>query len=355
MKISTKISIVLLLLSVACTKSDKNIIKINAEHIIENEASIIELSELSQAIDIITLETNDISLIGKIDDVVFYNDLLIILWEGNCSLFGINGNFLSHIGIRGNGPKEYRYFEYVFVFDNTIILYDSSKNKIFKYNTQGEFIAEHEVPINLRSSRGAYKINDTSIGFYLPDKGYDKNWKIIQMIDLNGAIGDSIVVPSKLMAFSNVNWYFKEGFIVENQQKELRLKYTFNDTIFTINNDNGNYLLTPTFLFELGKYSAVENAREKAFKAMFSSRRYDPFSTMAKIEFLGESNKFLFFGINGNREYFFDKNNMKYYKYEVKYGTSESLRLLKIDSCGNLWGEIEEDNNNVKLIRAYIE
>lgn len=342
-----KLYFLILLCAVAgCSaKESMSLVKIGAEKILNEEPEIKDLRELCDSLTVVQLETTDESMIGVIEDIVSYNDVLVLLWEGKCSIFKKDGTFVANVGVKGNGPNEFGWFEYAFVADGKIVLYDSSKNKLFQYDISGNFIAANEIPVRLGNSRGAFMPDSRFIGFYMPDKGYSKEWKMIHFVTVDGDLGDSVVVASKLSGPSNVNWYFKECSFIENQGG-VKVKYTFNDTVYNVVSDKGKYTLMPAMKFELGQYAAIENAREKSFQAMMTSVRYNPFDQMAKIELLGESDRYLFFAANGERGYLFNKSVGNIHKYKLTYNGCEDVRPVKIDTEGKMWAIVETDSNN---------
>lgn len=327
------------------TKESTPLIHVGSDQMFSMEAEKVDIAEFCGSVGTVALETSDESIIGVVDDIVAYDDKIVLLWEGKCSVFNKDGSFVANVGMKGNGPNEYGWFEYVFISsEGNIVLYDSSKNKLFHYDILGNFILANEIPVRLSNSRGAFMSDKSSIGFYMPDKGYCSDWKMIQFVGLDGSVGDSIVVSSKLTKPSNVNWYFKECSFVE-YENGTRVKYTFNDTVYNVVANKEGYSLDPAMVFDLGKYSAIENAREKSFQAMMTSARYNPFDYMAKIELLGESAKYLFFAANGSKEFFYDKSMDVIHRYAFVNDKSEEIIPLKIDKSGYIWMIKELDND----------
>ena len=326
--------------------SKGELLRITAGEAIGKEGTNIMLEELSEKVLEIPLETSDISLLDDISNIVPCKDHLLVLNGGKCSLFKEDGCFVAHLGNKGNGPQEYLYIEDAFVLKDTVYLYDSSKNKIYCFNFKGEYIRSNELQINLRHSRGAAMLPSGDIAFYLPDKGMSKEWRALTIMDTSGNLKDSIVMASKLASLSNINWYFKECSFV-GDGKWVRFKYMFNDTVYNIIQSKGKYEIVPAYVFELGNYKAIENAREEVVRTMMQPKMFNPFQVMAKTELLGENKNLLFFMANGHRGYFFKKKTGEVLKYNISgSGNAESddtFKLYFLDNNSILWGSIQKN------------
>lgn len=335
----------------SCSSSDTTVKTINAEQVAEKNAEIGTLVDLAERVEEIPLESCGGAMLDNISDIVPYKNLLLILNGGKCSLFNKEGNFISHLGTKGNGPQEYLYIEDAFARNDTIYLYDSSKNRILLFNQQGAYIKSVEFKENMGHSRGTAMLPNGQFAFYLPDKGEHPTWRTLTIFDASGAVVDSIARDSKLSRFSNINWYFKEGSFTEYKDV-VNFKYTFNDTIYRLVDIKGKLHAQPAYVFALGSAAAIENAREEVIKTMMQPKMFDPFKTMAKIELLGESSKYLFFKINGERGYFYNKYSGELCKYNP-----EPYMPFKLDSGGSLWcvKASENGDNNPIIVRAEIK
>jgi len=90
-----------------CTEvhsTDHHVIYINPQ-----KFSSKSISDFYQVTEIIPLETNEYSLIGRIDNIIFNEDKIIIgEYRGDAFLiFSRKGIFLEKVDRRGNGPHEY--------------------------------------------------------------------------------------------------------------------------------------------------------------------------------------------------------------------------------------------------------
>lgn len=319
------------------------------------------LENFAEKVIKIPLQSTDESLLDDITDIVPYKEYLLVLNGDKCSLFKQNGQFIAHLGNKGNGPQEYLRIEEAFAQNDTIYLYDSSKNRIHLFNLQGKYVNSTILQEDMRHSRGTAMLPDGQIAFYLPDKGINSSWRILTIFDRCGTIKDSIVMESKLSSISPINWYFKECSFTEYDGR-IRYKYTFNDTIYNLHKHKGKFHTQPAYIFALGDAKAIENAREEVARTMMQPKMFDPFKKMVKIELIGESDKYLFFAAKNRKEYFYNKETGEVHKYklfpkglEEKCTTDTKFFVpLKLSSNGILWCVMQSgnDNDNPIIIKA---
>ena len=114
-------------------------------------------SSMYKRIKTITLETNELCLIGIMNKMRIYNNYIIIL-DVNVAksvlIFDMNGRFIRKIGSVGQGNGEYiRPFDFTVDMEkNVIYVLDSYLSKINKYNLNtGEFIFSIVLDKNVRS------------------------------------------------------------------------------------------------------------------------------------------------------------------------------------------------------------
>ena len=108
--------------------------------------SPVRLSELSDDIKKIELETSDECVIGRIGQVLCDDDRIFILDMGAgrslIHAFDLSGKFLFAINRRGRGPGEYIYINAMAFDEVNKHLYITSQGKILKYDRNGNFIDE---------------------------------------------------------------------------------------------------------------------------------------------------------------------------------------------------------------------
>ena len=116
----------------------------------------LKVSQLGKNIRYVPLETTDSSLIGASCKVQLLEDAILITYgmrgESHCFLFDREtGKFIREIGHKGEDPRGYSEPK-VYVHPATGHLYfHRMPNKLIKYNQQGEFLGEVEMPNGLPS------------------------------------------------------------------------------------------------------------------------------------------------------------------------------------------------------------
>ncbi len=125
----------------ACGKIAETSSFIHEVLIPEIPGEAIKLSDLVDSVKLITLETTDQSIIGRIDEVLFFNELIIIR-DGITDailLFDEGGNFLSKINKKGRGPGEYLGLDKIMLDSQSeqIVIFDNLSDKMIYYSLNG--------------------------------------------------------------------------------------------------------------------------------------------------------------------------------------------------------------------------
>jgi hypothetical protein len=114
----------------------------------DNNSSDINLSYKKM----IPLETSDSCLIGSINQVEILCDKIFVLdafVSKKLYVFDIHGQFISTVGIRGQGPEEYLFPQSfsIHLKENTISIVDPQQNAFIQYDLNSfEFIEKKRVP-----------------------------------------------------------------------------------------------------------------------------------------------------------------------------------------------------------------
>ena len=106
----------------------------------------VSISSFADSVSFIRLETTDESLIGRISQVLFLDDLVIIEDNQTHSIFFFYrcGKFSHRIARRGRGPGEYITLTRAMLDaeNRRIMVYDVSSRKMLFYDLDGTFIRE---------------------------------------------------------------------------------------------------------------------------------------------------------------------------------------------------------------------
>lgn len=202
------------------------------------ETEFLKYSDIFESINIVRLETKNESLIGRIDKILYYNDMFFIMDQVQSKgvfVFDATGRFLTRIGRVGKGPGEYDMPNDIAIdpFAGHIMVYNHAGNKMLAYGFDGKFIEE----TRLRSRFKSFAILNKNVFAIYYD--YDQtnkpdqiNWNL-QIVHKNGEI-------------------YKEGFHIDKSTRHSRGSMNFfnighnsllvspgySDTIFSITQDS---------------------------------------------------------------------------------------------------------------------
>lgn len=291
-----------------CNKNTKEYDSINLINILNNKSTSIPLSNIYESELRIPLETSDSILIKYIWDIVVDNNLIYIEHDNRCSVFDKSGKYLRKIGNRGQGPEEYISITKIFTTDNKVLIHDSNKNKILIYDQKGKFINSINIPLKFLNIKQLE--NNNFIG-YIPNVTGHESIKF-GIFNKDGLLLDSI--PHNIQFEPKFTlWFTDEGKFFHYNQNTYFKEY-LNDTIYQVKNDK----LHPYLHFELGD----QRARNLARAELIGYSRNDTFfPNMAKVNIIGETNRFVFLRAKGFICY--DKINKTCNKIDSKYNDSE--------------------------------
>lgn len=244
----------------ATLNPDSSLQIIDIESNLDN-MKILNLSQLTNNIQYIPLETNETSAITWISKCDFSDSLIIMTDMQRCLLFDNKGKFISNIGRQGRGPGEFQYCLNV-VFGNNKNIYIQNLYDLDEYNLEGAFVKKHKnifrIPDN-KIMRSWLNINDSLFFGHVPNAtGLIEDKALI--INKNGEIKNSY----KNFVLFDRGWTSNSGF--ENHAHVYFFKNTifykefYNDTLFALNDQ---YHLIPKYAFTLGTYKEPLSERMK--------------------------------------------------------------------------------------------
>lgn len=104
--------------------------------------------ELFSKIDIIQLETNDISLVRTIDKLVTYDNNYYILdyRMSRILVFDTHGKFLFKIDNKGNGPDQYLNISDFDIYNGKLMFISAIDGRLHEYNLRGIFLKKYRLP-----------------------------------------------------------------------------------------------------------------------------------------------------------------------------------------------------------------
>lgn len=150
-------------------KTDINTIKVDIDNFQD-----ISLFDIFSKIEIIPLETNDISLIKNITKLISFDDKFFILdySKGEILIFNSKGNFLTKISDKGEGPNQYFNISDFDIdhTENILILLSPVSGSIYEYDIDGNFKKQYKLP-QIKSAYNRLKyLNKDTIVFWTFDE-----------------------------------------------------------------------------------------------------------------------------------------------------------------------------------------
>jgi len=215
----------------------------------------INLSEVAESIEYISLETNKDYLVGKINDLIITDDRFFVVGPFSCNVFDLQGNFLCNIGGKGNGPGEYNLINRCSVDEENKAVYIFTDHELYEYDYNGNYIQT----ITLKVRRPDEYWYET---IYIADSLF-LGTTTLGKLDMGNFCyifnknGDVITVNEK-KPFSepvDIKW-FKTQFAINNvliySGDYFLIKCGYDDTLYYLNN---KLKFEPKYVFNFGEYS----------------------------------------------------------------------------------------------------
>lgn len=264
-----------------------------------SEATEIKLSELgAEDIKYIPLETDSGSLMFKIKKLVKINDAYVINDYKRIISFTSDGKFISQVGKKGRGPKEYSFANDFSVNSNgNVYILSDDEDKIYVYNLNGKFLKYFNCP---PQTTDIWNIDDAIFCFSANKNGTITN--SFDILDNNGLV---------IRTFPNKYRYKPRKFytvlstecLLYKYQDETFVKEIFSDTVFKFKND----VITPAYIFNHTEELFPVKAREgkwglEVFKKYIIQRKFFRTENNVYYEFTYKGNSYGFLGtLKGNK------------------------------------------------------
>ncbi|RHJ85460.1 6-bladed beta-propeller [Parabacteroides sp. AM08-6] len=281
----------------------------------------IPMSIVFKSMKIIPLETNENSLIARINKIEIYNNWIFVIdnFKANTlHIFDKEGNYIKQIGRKGSDPGEYKQLS-TFTIDKQnkhVYLLDNYLHKIFIYDfIQNKCVKEISIKNHQYESFHMQYIDGflyTDVYSYNPQI---KKTPLIQKIDCeSGNIIKAFYDSSFNMDYVNRNEIESFAFypIANNN---FCFAQRFMNTILLIDQKN----ISPYFSFRHPNFVKKEEMEDAASKAYNSPKRSSIYITLKKgvysINEIFETNKHISFSYIMNRNVIrtilYDKTNNK--------------------------------------------
>lgn len=250
-----------LLCMLSCQSADTkdSIVKMDLETNLLNYKNL-KLSNLSDSIKVIALETNANCIIGDFSKLIKTKDFLLINGsDQHLFMFDLQGRFLREIGKQGRGSDEYLSLNDFAYSKKENLIYVNTIGASLKYTINGDFVTRINLPSNFMP---VFTITDNNYSCYA--KPYSPTKELVDSLDFVS------VFSSKGKSLKTI----KSGFVskkgltyfnwIYSKENNVYFKEEFNDNICCM---DANF--NKKVLIELGlgdKAFEVEHLNVKFFK-----------------------------------------------------------------------------------------
>lgn len=305
----------------ACTEpSIKQGCELNLEVAMKMEKRIL-LSELSDSLECVFLETNDSSLLGNRAYLLYANRENLFIKSGNVVYrFDQEGRFLNKIGQRGNAPEEYNSIHSASIDeDNERLLFYVGQKKVQFWGYDGSF--QEEIYLQIESEiTFTNLLNKGKIiaeGRRYLDAGLET---YIYTFDLNGKLLKEIPMGGDAL---KVNLSMHTSPLMYLKDDGVRYKDINTNFLYSFCEDS----IERQWNFNLGTYSPSRELLEDV------TQRETLMRDFAQLVDIQESNKRFYFLIVHN-------NELRGMVVDKKTGRLEYSQVMEIPQKG---GGIEND------------
>lgn len=198
------------------------------------------LTDLTNSINQIQLETNESALIGVIKDIKFFNDKFYINDGNQILVFNSNGNYLLKLGNQGGGPGEYGVIYSMDIDLNANLIYVSSVRKLIVFSADHKLIKEKNYPMLL----GYIKVIDKKIMIISDETSSDVENRLIRNTTLYELDSSLNIINNSIVRK-----------MIIDKNKSIGYNYKF----FISSDELGDYFFKPVFTPE-------ENFRDTLYK-----------------------------------------------------------------------------------------
>lgn len=278
----------------------------------------LDLSEIVDSMEIISLETTEKCLISEIDRIEINQDLIYVSDRTNAKIFVFTaqGKFLKSIGRQGMGPGEYSHLGNFTFKDDSIIVQDRFRSKYVTYDLSGNLSKEipydvfhlEIVPFN----NLAYFISSYIQSEYGNFNLYKFDFRIGKIV--------SSMIPFDNESIDKSTYGLRR--YTSKCGNEATLIYPLNDTIYTLREN----VVAPSYVVH---FTSKNLPKELTVDKNMLFRYIRKNGYLKGLEYLQNSQDYLL-------GYYIDKINFKYFIYN-KCDTSIDIgNRLKIGLLGGM-------------------
>ena len=275
-----------------------------------NKVDILKYDDHFCSTKIIPLETTQESLIGKIEKLYITSDHILVFDSKmmNLLLFDTDGHFIRKIGMKGNGPGEYNFFNDI-QFDkveSVVYAHERFQNCIYKYDLSGQLLEKTDrADVDFNSF---FKTND-GYWVYSCFKKNNSNGYNLMLLDNDLKNIKKKFFPQK--SFLNVS--FSSTFM-ENEGGRAFYIYPSSNVIYELVNEDVVPFAEVNFGDKTMPYNLIVNMEDmEEYDNLVSDKKY-----LGDISDFKINDKYLYFSFN---ETGFNVSVSKYncfYNYQSK-------------------------------------
>lgn len=268
----------LFLLLLSCQKSNKEISNVQEIDCSFDESMTIKMSEITDSIEIVPLETKEESFIGMASKIKTYNRKYYIgtgMPQINKILvFNANGEYITQLDKVGAGPDEYTEIkDFIILNDSIIALTTHADPRILMYNIYNkQCILNKRItayPTNIISDKNSLYLLCKSLKLHNAPETKEKatNPDMIQKYNLKGEFVGSLF-PADEIIQNKIN-YINPSQSFYADKEDLYFSYPWCDTIYSIQDKQA----TPVFFLNYGEKRIPEQAFQEVENIMDIMKR----------------------------------------------------------------------------------
>lgn len=241
-------------------KSNRIDIGANIDNLEENK-----LSQFADEISYIPLQSKNYISFSAYCNYDFLDNLILIYNLNICLLYNYNGDLISIIGRKGNGPGEYLFCIKAGFSAHRSVYLQSALHDLSEYDFEGNFIRKYPGIFRISENnddgyRNWINIYDSLFFVPVPNCGGQEANKAIV---INKA-GDIIYSWKNFDVFNRTNSYSttEHKSYLYSFYDRIRFRQHFNDTLFRINEEG---VLIPEYILDPGEYKMPLSVRAGRF------------------------------------------------------------------------------------------
>jgi hypothetical protein len=244
-------------------KYDRNkFFVVDYESVLNNKAQI-NLSELTDDIEYVPLETNDNCLLHRMAEYFFTDDFIFVDNSTHILQFDRSGKFIKQIGTPGRGPGEIGLIRMLSVLDDKkqLVVQTNWAHKLYYFSYDGDFIKA--APFNGDEIWKIKAVPDNRLVYFNTCHSGQEDY----MFALTNQAGDTLDVvcnhykwEDSFHSGQSINYSSFVPFYFYNNT--LSFKSMHNDTVYTVYGDS----IRADYLVDLGDLQLPQEYRMETYK-----------------------------------------------------------------------------------------